>query len=63
MAFQKAHFASGHDLKQFCQKLGLAITQGSVGAVTKTSENRRLWSTHSVRRACLSRRDPATSYR
>ena len=30
MAFQKAHFASGHDLEQFCQKVGLKVTQGSV---------------------------------
>ena len=30
MAFQKAHFASGHDLEQFCQEVGLKITQGSV---------------------------------
>ena len=30
MAFRKAHFASGHDLKHFCEKLGLEIAQGSV---------------------------------
>ena len=30
MAFQKAHFASGHDLEQFCQKIGLKITQENV---------------------------------
>ena len=30
MAFQKAHFVSGHDLEQFCQKIGLKITQGNV---------------------------------
>ena len=30
MAFQKAHFASGHDLEQFCQEVGLKISQGSV---------------------------------
>ena len=30
MDFRKAHFASGHDLEQFCQKVGLKITQGSV---------------------------------
>lgn len=30
MSFRKAHFASGHDLKQFCEKLGLEITQGSI---------------------------------
>ena len=30
MAFQKAHFASGHDLEQFCHEVGLKITQGSV---------------------------------
>ena len=30
MAFQKAHFASGHDLEQFCQKIGLKINQGNV---------------------------------
>lgn len=27
MSFRKAHFASGHDLKQFCETLGLEITQ------------------------------------
>ena len=30
MSFRKAHFASGHDLKQFCEKLGIEIAQGSV---------------------------------
>ena len=30
MTFRKAHFASGHDLKDFCKKLGLEIDQGSV---------------------------------
>lgn len=30
MSFRKAHFASGHDLKQFCEKLRIEITQGSV---------------------------------
>ena len=30
MTFKKAHFESGHDLEQFCQKLGLKVTQGSV---------------------------------
>ena len=30
MAFRKAHFASGHDLKRFCEALGLDIAQGSV---------------------------------
>ena len=30
MAFRKAHFASGHDLKHFCEMLGLDIAQGSV---------------------------------
>ena len=30
MAFRKAHFASGHDLKHFCETLGLDIAQGSV---------------------------------
>lgn len=30
MNFRKAHFASGHDLKQFCEKLAIEITQGSV---------------------------------
>jgi hypothetical protein len=30
MTFRKAHFASGHDLQQFCEKLGLELTQGSV---------------------------------
>jgi hypothetical protein len=29
MSFRKAHFASGHDLKQFCEMLGLEIAQGS----------------------------------
>ncbi len=30
MSFRRAHFASGHDLKQFCEKLGIEIAQGSV---------------------------------
>jgi len=30
MSFRKAHFASGYDLKQFCETLELEITQGSV---------------------------------
>ena len=30
MAFRKAHFASGHDLKHFCQELRLEIAQGNV---------------------------------
>lgn len=30
MSFRKAHFASGHDLKQFCKKLGIEIAQGNV---------------------------------
>ena len=30
MTFQKAHFASGHDLKDFCKKLSLEIDQGSI---------------------------------
>ena len=30
MAFRKAHFTSGHDLKHFCETLGLDIAQGSV---------------------------------
>ena len=30
MTFLKAHFASGHDLKDFCEKVGITITQGSV---------------------------------
>ena len=30
MAFRKAHFTSGHDLKHFCEALGLDIAQGSV---------------------------------
>ena len=30
MAFQKAHFASGHDLEQFCERVGLQINQGNV---------------------------------
>ena len=30
MAFRKAHFASGHDLRHFCEALGLDIAQGSV---------------------------------
>ena len=30
MTFLKAHFASGHDLKDFCEKVGIVVTQGSV---------------------------------
>ena len=30
MTFGKAHFASGHDLKDFCEKVGIVVTQGSV---------------------------------
>ena len=30
MTFLKAHFESGHDLKDFCEKAGLEIAQGSV---------------------------------
>ena len=30
MAFRKARFTSGHDLKHFCETLGLDIAQGSV---------------------------------
>ena len=30
MTFRKAHFASGHDLRHFCETLGLDIAQGSV---------------------------------
>ena len=30
MTFKKAHFASGHDLEQFCQKVELEISRGSV---------------------------------
>ncbi len=30
MSFRKAHFASGHDLKQFCEKLGIELDEGSV---------------------------------
>ena len=30
MTFQKAHFASGHDLNHFCEKLGLEIAHGNV---------------------------------
>ena len=30
MTFKKAHFESGHDLEQFCQKVGLEITQASI---------------------------------
>ena len=30
MVFRKAHFASGHDLKHFCETLGLEISHGSV---------------------------------
>ncbi|MEJ5301143.1 MAG: anti-phage-associated DUF499 domain-containing protein [Thermodesulforhabdaceae bacterium] len=30
MSFKKAHFKSGYDLKQFCEKVGLEFTEGSV---------------------------------
>ncbi len=30
MTFQRAHFSSGHDLKQFCANLGLEVAQGTV---------------------------------
>ena len=30
MTFRKGHFASGHDLKDFCEKAGLKITEGSI---------------------------------
>lgn len=30
MSFRKAHFASGHDLKQFCETLGIEIAQENV---------------------------------
>ena len=30
MTFLKAHFSSGHDLKDFCEKVGLEVVQGSV---------------------------------
>lgn len=30
MSFRKAHFVSGHDLKQFCERLGIEIAPGSV---------------------------------
>ena len=30
MTFRKAHFESGHDLKQFCKALGLEIAHGNV---------------------------------
>ena len=30
MTFRKAHFQSGHDLKHFCEALGLEIAQGDV---------------------------------
>ena len=30
MVFRKAHFASGYDLKRFCETLGLEVAQGSV---------------------------------
>ena len=30
MTFRKAHFASGHDLKHFCEALGLEIAHGNV---------------------------------
>ena len=30
MTFQRAHFSSGHDLKQLCANLGLEVAQGTV---------------------------------
>jgi len=30
MTFRKAHFASGHDLKDFAEKLGIELQQGEV---------------------------------
>ena len=30
MAFHKAHFASGHDLRQFADKLGIELQTGDV---------------------------------
>jgi hypothetical protein len=30
MLFRKAHFASGHDLKSFAEKLGIELQQGEV---------------------------------
>lgn len=30
MTFRKAHFASGHDLKEFAGKLGIELQQGDV---------------------------------
>ena len=30
MAFRKAHFTSGHDLKHFCEALGLELTRENV---------------------------------
>jgi len=30
MSFRKAHFSSGHDLKDFAGKLGLTIEQSDV---------------------------------
>jgi hypothetical protein len=30
MTFRTAHFASGHDLKDFCEKVGIAITQQGI---------------------------------
>lgn len=30
MSFRKAHFQSGHDLKQFCEKIGTELGPGSV---------------------------------
>ena len=30
MSFRRAHFQSGHDLKQFCERLGIEPAQGSV---------------------------------
>jgi len=30
MTFRKAHFASGHDLKAFAEKLGIELQQGDV---------------------------------
>ena len=30
MTFRKAHFASGHDLKDFAGKLGIELQQGDI---------------------------------
>ena len=30
MTFRKAHFASGHDLKDFAEKLGIELQPGDV---------------------------------